>query len=313
MSLSSPLFLAGLLLIPALLAAYLWRRHRANRYAVRFTATSSLRAAATRESALRRWLAPVLLLAAVASLVTAMAKPTITTAVPVKRATVVLVSDHSGSMQADDVKPSRMDASKQAARTFLRQLPKEALAGLVAYSTQPDAAQAPTSDHASIGAMIDAQQAYGATATGDALQVALDLLNARGKHGPSAIVLLSDGATTAGREPVAVAQMAKRLRIPIFTIALGTRDATLPNPDPFGPPIDVAPDPGTLKRIAAASGGQAFSAQSDAQLSSIYKRLGTQLGTKTTERQVTAFFAAGGLVLLLGAAFASLSGAGRLP
>ncbi len=313
MSFTTPLVLAGLLLIPILIAAYLWRRDRVRKYAVRFTATSSLRMAGLGDPVWRRWLPTVLLLGAVASLVVAMAKPTVTRAVSVKRATVMLVSDHSGSMQANDVAPSRMGASKQAAHTFLRQLPKDALVGIVAYSTQPDAGQAPSTDHAAVGQIIDAQQAYGATATGDALQVALDLLNSKGKHGPSAIVLLSDGATTAGRDPVPVAAIAKRNRIPIFTVALGTHDATLPNPDPFGQPIDVAPDPVTLKRIATAAGGQAFSAQSDAQLSTIYKHLGSQLGTKEKTHQVTAFFAAGGLLLLLGAGFASVSSAGRLP
>jgi Ca-activated chloride channel homolog len=126
-------------------------------------------------------------------------------------------------------------------------------------------------------------------------------------------VLLSDGTTTTGRDPVAVAASARTLRIPVYTVALGTRDATVPNPG-FGPPLlSVPPDPETLRRIAEASGGRAYSAEDDQQLSTIYKTLGSQLGTRDVHREVTAAFAVGGLVLLLGAAAASTRWAGRLP
>jgi Ca-activated chloride channel homolog len=110
-----------------------------------------------------------------------------------------------------------------------------------------------------------------------------------------------------------VAASARTLRIPVYTVALGTRDATVPNPG-FGPPLlSVPPDPETLRRIAEASGGRAYSAEDDQQLSTIYKTLGSQLGTRDVHREVTAAFAVGGLVLLLGAAAASTRWAGRLP
>ncbi len=100
--------------------------------------------------------------------------------------------------------------------------------------------------------------------------------------------------------------------MPIYTVALGTRDATVPNPG-FGPPLTVPPDPETLRRIAEESGGRAYSAQDDQQLSQIYEELGSQLGTRDVKREVTAAFAAGGLLLLLGAGAASVRWAGRLP
>ena len=124
---------------------------------------------------------------------------------------------------------------------------------------------------------------------------------------------MSDGTTTTGRDPVGVAEAARGLKIPIYTVALGTRDATVPNPG-FGPPLlSVPPDPETLRKIAEASGGRAYSAQDDQQLSTIYRTLGSQLGTRDVKREVTAAFAIGGLVLLLGAAAASMRWAGRLP
>jgi Ca-activated chloride channel family protein len=163
--------------------------------------------------------------------------------------------------------------------------------------------------------VIDGQVADGATASGDALQQALDVLTAdrqNGKRPPAAIVLLSDGKTTAGRDPVDVARAAGKLKIPIYTVALGTADATVPNPG-FGPPLPVPPDPETLAEIAKESGGRAFRAQDSRRLSSIYEALGSQLGTKDRKREVTASFALLGLGLLLAGSALSVRSRGRLP
>ncbi|MGN6190155.1 MAG: VWA domain-containing protein [Conexibacter sp.] len=318
MSFASPLFLLALLLVPLLLLAQAASRRRARRYAVRFPAAATLALAAGRTPAWRRALPIALLLASIAALALALAKPQKTVAVPVERASLMLVTDHSRSMMAEDVDPTRLAAAKRAAHTFLDQLPPGVRVGVTTFSDVPDGTQTPTRDHALVRRMIDAQIADGGTATGDALQVALDTLEREprgsdGKRPPSAIVLLSDGTTTVGRDPVAVAQSAHELRIPIYTVALGTRDATVPNPG-FGPPLlSVPPDPALLKRIADASGGHSFSAQDDQQLSTIYRTLGSQLGTRDVKREVTAAFAVGGLVLLLGAAAASTRWMGRVP
>jgi Ca-activated chloride channel family protein len=127
-------------------------------------------------------------------------------------------------------------------------------------------------------------------------------------------VLLSDGKTTTGRDPLEVAQVAKRSSVPIYTVALGTDDATIPNPQgPFGPPIAVPPDPETLHAISQLSGGRAFTTGDAEKLASIYKELGKRLATRHEHRQITAGFAGAGLLLLVGAALFSLPRAGRLP
>lgn len=318
MTFASPLFLLALGLVPLALAAHAAARRRARRYAVRFPATATLALAAGRTPAWRRHVPIALLLAAVAALALALAKPQKTVAVPIERASIMLVTDHSRSMMADDVSPSRLAAAKRAAHTFLDQLPAAVRVGVTTFSDVPDATQTPTTDHALVRRIVDAQTADGGTATGDALQVALEALEREprgpdGRRPPSAIVLLSDGATTLGRDPVGVAQLARRQRVPIYTVALGTSDATVPNPG-FGPPLlAVPPDPVTLRRIAQASGGRAYSAQDDQTLSTIYKTLGSQLGSRTAKHEVTAAFAIGGLVLLLGAAAASTRWVGRVP
>jgi Ca-activated chloride channel homolog len=248
--------------------------------------------------------------------VLALAKPQKTIAVPVERASIMLVTDHSRSMSATDVEPDRLSAAQRAARTFINQLPEQVRLGAVAFSDTPDAVQAPSSDHDDARRIVDAQVADGATATGAALEVAIDALKndkQNGKRAPSAIILLSDGKTTVPPDPVPIARSARQLKIPIYTVALGTRDATVPNPNPFGTPLLVAPDPETLRQIARVSGGKAFTAEDSDSLKSIYKTLGSQLGTKNQKKQVTASFAIGGLVLLLGAGITSLRWAGRLP
>jgi Ca-activated chloride channel family protein len=316
MTFASPVWLFALALVPLALLAYVASRRNAKRYAVRFPAVATVRLAAGVVPAWRRHLPAALALAALASLVFALAKPQRSVAVPVERASIMLILDHSRSMLATDVEPDRIGAAQKAARTFIDQLPSAVRLGAVAYSDTPDAVQAPSNDHGQARAIIDGAVADGATATGDALQVAVDALRRdvqKGKRPPQAIVLLSDGKTTVGPDPVPVARIAGQLKIRVYTVALGTRDATVPNPNPFGSPLSVAPDPETLRRISQASGGRAFTAEDDSQLSSIYKTLGSQLGTRKVQKQVTASFAIGGLVLLLGAAAASMRWAGRLP
>jgi Ca-activated chloride channel family protein len=318
LSFGSPLFLLGLLLVPLLLAAQHLARRRARRYAVRFTAVPAVQAAIAASG--RNWMRHVpaaLVLAALASLVFAMAKPQRTVAVPVERGSIMLVTDHSRSMQATDVAPDRLSAAQAAARKFLGQVPAQVRVGVVAFSNSPDAVQSPTTDHAEARRVIDQQIADGATASGDALQVALDTLTAdrqNGQRPPAAIVLLSDGKTTTGRDPVEVARGAGKLHIPIYTVALGTADATVPNPGNFGPPqLPVPPDPETLAQIAEASGGRAFTAEDSSRLSSIYQALGSQLGTKGAKREVTSSFALLGLGLLLAGTALSVRSRGRLP
>jgi Ca-activated chloride channel family protein len=311
-----PAFLAGLLLVPLAIFALIARRRRRKRYAVRFTGVGTLKmAAAGGVPAWRSYVPAALALASLAALVFALAKPQRTVAVPTGKGNVMLVTDHSLSMQATDVQPSRLAAAKSAAHAFVGRLPKSIGVGIVAYSNAPDAVRPPDTDHSQALQVIDAEEADGATATGDALQVALDALAPAGsktKRLPSSILLLSDGRTTTGRDPVEVARIAKSLKIPIYTVSVGTEDALIPNPG-FGPPLPVPPDPDTLRRIAQASGGRAYAAEDENQLSSIYKNLGSQLGTKKVKREATNAFAIGAVALLLAAAAGSLRWSGRLP
>jgi Ca-activated chloride channel homolog len=314
MSFSSPLWLAALALIPIAIAAQAAARRRRQRYAIRFPAASTLALAAGPTSQWRRRLPAALALAAIGSLALALARPHVSYSAPVNKGSIMLVTDHSGSMAAPDVAPTRLAAAERAANTFIDQLPSKVQVGAVAFSDSPDAVQSPSTNHAAARAIINAQSAGGATDTGDALQLALQLLRGGDpKHPPAAIVLLSDGSANRGVDVTTVARQAAKDKIPISTVALGTPDGVLPSPDPFSGPVAVPPDPQLMQQIAELSGGRSFNAQSADQLSSIYKQLGQQLGSVTRHREVTVAFAIGGLVLLLGAAATSTRWSGRLP
>lgn len=304
MSLHDPIHLAALAAIPLVLLVWMVSRARRRRFAVRLPGVAAIKeTAAGRGGARWRRLLPAALVGASAvSMATAYAKPQHTVNVPIEKASVVLVSDESGSMAATDVSPSRLQAAQSAAKSFLNAAPKSLLVGFAGYASGVETNVTPTTDRDAVENAIAAENADGGTATGDALQTALDQLAARkgsdGKTAPAAIVLLSDGQTTDGSDPVAAAQRAKRLGIPISTVALGTQNGVLDLGD--GRQVAVPPDPQTLAEIASTSGGKAYNTDDADTLDAIYRTLGSKIGTKPEQKEMTVAFVAGGLVLLLG-------------
>lgn len=313
MSLASPLWLLALVLIPlAIVAAWVTRR-RTRRYAVRFPAVATLREAAGAAPGWPRHIPAALLLAALAALVVALARPRVPYRTPIGDASLVLVLDHSGSMAATDVHPTRLVAANRAAKAFADQLPSSVRLGAITFSTNADAVQQPVGNHRAALALLGSAAANGGTNTGGALQLALQILHGSSRrHAPSAIVLLSDGAANLGVSPVLVAGQAKHDHIPIYTVALGTPNGIL-NTGPFSAPVPVPPDPQLMDQIASTSGARAFDAQSADQLSSIYKSLGRRLGSVGRRRDITVYFAGAGLALLLGAGLLSVRTWGALP
>jgi Ca-activated chloride channel family protein len=312
MSFQAPLFLLGLAAVPLALLALAAARRRPARYVVRFPALATLQAVAPRTPRWRRAAPTALLCLALAGLVTALARPDATVAVPIERASVVLVTDTSGSMNATDVAPSRLSAAQSVAERFLGRVPKSLQIGLVAYADGPHTVLRPTQDRAQVRATLAALQAEGGTATGDALVSALSTLGTRGKDAaPAAIMLLSDGASTTGRDPAAVARAAKAAGVPIYTVALGTASGVVQSPD--GQTLSVPPDPDALREVAEFSGGRAFTAEDADALDTVYETLGSRIGTRKEKREISAGFAAAGLLLLGGALATSLRWRGRLP
>jgi len=177
-------------------------------------------------------------------------------------------------------------------------VPAKVRVGGVVFDHRTQAIQDPTTDRAALrDALRDAMKPSGGTATGDALAAALAMLEAQrgagAKRPPGAIVLLSDGESTSGRDPVAAAEEARRAGVPVYTVALGTPQGTLPDGQ------RVPPDTASLRAIAERSGGEAFTAQDADGLTAVYERLGSQVAMRQEPREITAAFAGGAIVLLL--------------
>jgi Ca-activated chloride channel family protein len=317
-SFAAPLVLLALLALPLLAGLYLAEQRGRRASAAAFAAPAVQASVAPRRPGWRRHLPMVAILLAITLLVFAVAKPQRTVAVPVEHASILLATDVSGSMTATDVPPNRLAAAKQAARRFLQQVPKRVNVGVMAFNDIARVLQSPTTNRQAVIAAIDGMTSSGGTATGNAIATATSVLQrapgTKGKRPPAAIVLLSDGSSTRGRDPVAAAQAARKLHIPVYTVALGTRDGTITVPRRGGGTVvqRVPPDPVALQQIARASGGATFTAQTAAGLKQVYEKLGSQLGHRNEKRQITNAFAGGAAVLLLAGLGMSLGWFGRL-
>jgi len=311
-SFAEPLLLLGLVLVPLSVFAYLRHESRRRAAAAAFAAPAVRQSVAPRTPGWRRHVPLVAFAGALALLIVALAKPQTTVAVDVERASIMLVTDYSGSMQATDVAPDRLRAARAAANRFLDKVPPSVRVGLVAFNHQARSLRSPTTDRDAVRASLEALAPSGGTATGEALAAALTSLESqvdeRGARVPSAIVLLSDGKQTSGRSPTDMAARAKDLQIPIYTVSLGTAAGTIDVETPSGATVSrpVPPDPATMDQIATISGGQSFTADDADQLSAAYEKLGSRLSKRNEQRELTAGFAGGALGLVLAGGLLSL-------
>jgi Ca-activated chloride channel family protein len=321
MSFREPLLLVGLALVPLAAAAYVAAQRRRRRYAVRYTNVDLL--AGVARAGWTRHLPPLLALLALAALLVALGRPERTVAAQRREAIIVMVTDVSGSMLAKDVKPDRLDAAKAAALTFTGQVPDDFRLGLVKFGSHAEQMVEPTTDRARMRLALRALSVKGTTAMGDGLALGLDAARtpvADGLGGtrrlPAAIVLLSDGANTAGREdPIDVAKRAAKAGVHVYTVALGTPGGFTESRREDGSirRVHVPPDTLTLQEIARDTGGRYFAAPDAGQLKAVYSGLATRFATVREKQEVTSAFAGGGLVLLLGGLAISLLRGGRLP
>jgi Ca-activated chloride channel homolog len=274
MSFERPLLLLTLLaLAAAVVVAWLLTRRRRMRYAVRYTNLDVLAAVAGGRP-WRRYVPPVLFVAALAALCVALARPHVERMVAKERALVILVVDTSRSMQAEDVRPTRLAAAQEAMRTFVERAPKRLRVGLVVFAGEAQVATPPTAEHELVEQSIDEIgefQVFGGTAIGDALEAAVELAQqsldqggtretialrtapAEKDRGLASILFLSDGAQTRGvLQPFEGADLAKDAGIPVYTVALGTPEGTItgrfgfggPGTGPIPPGAPQSPPPG---------------------------------------------------------------------
>jgi Ca-activated chloride channel homolog len=348
MTFGHPLLLLTLLVLPIVWLGRLLVERRRTRYAVRFTNVEVLAGVAGTRSRLR-FVAPALLAAALATVGVAVARPHVTALVASDRAAVILVLDVSGSMQAEDVKPTRLVAAQHAIHAFLDKVPDRVRVGLILFAGRPYVATPPTTDHELVGRAVDETgdlNGYGGTAIGDALALAVQLadqiarpqrfaLAARrlasvvpaSKRPVVSILFLSDGHQTRGAlQPLEAAQRAKAANFRVYTVALGTTGRTrlrgqnggfsgggIRGPGVLGTPNGLAPDPVTLHKIATTTGGKFFEAKTAGSVKETYAKLGSRLGRARDRKEITDEFTAAAAVLLLLAGLASARWAPRLP
>ncbi|MGH3099943.1 MAG: VWA domain-containing protein, partial [Thermoleophilia bacterium] len=285
----------------------------------------------------RRHVPPAFYLLALAALLVSLARPQALALVPKEQATIVLVMDVSGSMNATDVAPTRLVSSQRAATEFIEQLPEKFRVGIVSFASTAQTLTRPTTDRAAVYEAVGSLRAERATAMGDGIERALDVKRpptppssgsaARPSPSPPAqqggadeaplvVLLLSDGANTQGRtQPMEAASDAKALGVPVFTIALGTDRGMVDVPDETGNlrRIPVPPDKLTLQRIAETTGARFYAAPSNDDLKEIYRELGSKIGFVKEKQEITVVFAATGMLFLVAGATMSLTWFSRFP
>ncbi len=323
-----------LILIPVCVLIYLQFQHRRKRIAER-SGGFGLAEAAGQKAGSQRHIPPGIFLFAMAVMIFALSRPQAVISLPRMEGTVILAFDVSGSMAADDIKPTRMDAAKAAASDFIKHVPPTVQVGVVAFSDSGFSVQTPTIDQSALLAAIDRLTPQRGTSLANGIQASLNTLAAdqgqpseiysnllttpsptptpvpQGTYTSAVIVLLTDGENNESPDPLAAAQMAADRGVRIYTIGIGSAAGT--NVHINGFILHTQLDEGMLKQISQISGGTYFSADNAPDLRKIYDNLEPQLMVKPEQTELTSLFAGAGLLAFLVGGMFSLLWFGRIP
>lgn len=330
-----PTMLVLLVLVPLGVGLYIWLQQRRRRIAASYGSFGLVQAAAGGRPGLRRHVPPGLFLLSLVILILAVARPEAVVNLPRIEGTVILAFDISGSMAADDLKPTRMEAAKAAARDFVQLQPNTVQVGIVAFSDGGFAVQAPTNDQEAIFATIDRLAPQRGTALGHGILASLNTIVAdaeqaqpvadtltptpipsptplpEGTYSPAVIVLLTDGENHEAPDPLEAAQVAADQGVRIYTIGIGSEAGTTLEVEGFN--VHTRLDEALLQRISQLTGGTYYNAENEQDLQAVYQNLEPQLVVKPEKMEVTSILAGAGiLVMLLGGTF-SLLWFNRLP
>jgi Ca-activated chloride channel homolog len=332
-----PGFLFLLALVPLILGAYILMLRRRRRFAVRYSSLSLVREALAGQSRWRRHLPFALFLLALVSLVLALSRPVAIVSVPTSQTAVVLTIDVSRSMLQDDISPNRIRAAQEAALSFVQSQAEGTRIGLVAFAGFAEMIVPPTTNQEDLEAAIESLTTGRGTAIGSGILKSIDMIaefdpnvapsldnpslgNAptpvpQGAYAPAIIVVLTDGVTTTGPEPVEAAQQAVDRGVRVYTIGFGTENGSAS----FGSGFGGGPDPGfgggrfrrgideeTLKQVADMTGGDYYAAESADELNSVFQNLPTYLITRNEVSEISVAFTALGALLAAVAVMLSL-------
>lgn len=332
-----PQFLWLLLLLPLLVAVYVWLLGRKKKMALRYASLSIVREAIGAGQSLRRHIPPLLFLLSLAAMLVASARPFAVVSLPSQHETIMLAMDVSGSMRATDVLPNRLVASQNAAKAFLADLPRNVRVGIVAFAGTAAVVQPPTLSREDLTAAIDKFQLQRGTAIGNGIVVSLGELfpdagidlesmeygsghqrgisldQARkdskdkkastpvtpGSYTSGAIILLTDGQRTTGVDSLDAAKLAADRGVRVYTVGVGTVEGETIGFEGWS--MRVRLDEETLKGIARATQAEYFYAGTAADLKKVYETLSSRLTVEKKETEIS------GLVALAAAALALLS------
>ena len=334
-----PQFLWLLLAVPLLIALYVWMMRRKKKLALRYTSLSIVREAMGAGQSVRRHIPPLLFLLAMIAMLVAAARPVAVITLPSNQQTIILAMDVSGSMRAADVLPNRLVAAQEAAKGFLKDLPRTVKVGIVAFAGSAQVAQLPTTNREELVTAIDAFQMQRATATGNAIVVSLATLfpdagidiesfapKSRqrgtpldqagkppakefvpvppGSYTSAAIIMLTDGQRTTGVDPLDAAKAAADRGVRVYTVGVGTVDGETIGFEGWS--MRVRLDEETLKAVANRTQGEYFYAGTAEDLKKVYNTLSSRLTVEKKETEVSALFALGAALLALLSAGLSL-------
>ncbi|CAA2102571.1 VWA domain-containing protein [Variovorax paradoxus] len=333
-----PQFLWLLAALPLLILLYLWLLRRKKKLAVRYASLSIVREAMGPGQSLRRHIPPLLFLLAMAAMLIAAARPMAVVVLPSNQQTIILAMDVSGSMRAADVQPNRLVAAQEAAKSFIKDLPRNVKVGIVAFAGSAQVAQLPTTNHEDLVTAIDSFQLQRATATGNAIVVSLATLFpdagldveqfsapsrqrgaaidqsekklkeftpvAPGSFTSAAVIMLTDGQRTTGVDPLDAAKAAADRGVRIYTVGVGTVDGETIGFEGWS--MRVRLDEDTLKAIANKTNAEYFYAGTADDLKKVYNTLSSKLTVEKKETEISALFAMGAAVLTLLSAGLSL-------
>ncbi|SMP45967.1 VWA domain-containing protein [Noviherbaspirillum suwonense] len=339
-----PEMLFLLLLAPLLLGLYLWLLRRKKKAAVRYASLAMVREAMGPAQRMRRHIPPILFLLSIIVMLLAVARPAAVVTLPSMNETVILAIDVSGSMRANDVQPSRLAAAQAAARAFIEDQPQNTRIGVVSFAGTASLVQAPTRTKEDLLAAIDRFQLQRGTAVGSGILVSLKALipevefdlqsdNPRptkreggsrsldkqqpapnqaaefrpvapGSYSSAVIILLTDGQTTTGPDPIESAKMAAERGVRVFTVGVGTVSGEILGEEGWS--MRVRLDEDALKDIAKTTSAQYFYAGTATDLTNIYKSLNSRLVMEKKSTEITALFAALAAVLAVLSAMLSM-------
>ncbi|HKE40704.1 MAG TPA: VWA domain-containing protein [Casimicrobiaceae bacterium] len=332
-----------LLALPLLVVAYLLVLRRKQRNALRYASLTVVKGAIGSGYRIRRHLPPLLFLTALALMIVAIARPSAVVLLPSQHQTVILAMDVSGSMRAKDVEPSRLEAAQNAARAFVADLPSSTKIGVVSFAATAQVVQAPTENREDILAAIERFQLQRGTAVGSGLLVSLKMIfpevefdlrasdprpsaererrgvsldqvpksekpafkpEPPGSYDAAVIILLTDGQTNTGPDPIESARMVADRGVRVYTVGIGTTKGELLGAEGWS--MRVRLDEPSLKQIANLTQGEYFYAGTANDLKKVYETLNAKVVLEKKETEITAFFAAAAAVIALLAAALSL-------